>query len=385
MAQISALILAGGTGSRVGNEIPKQYLKLDDRPVLVHAIQAFLDHPLTSHVQVVIAKEHRHLYMDATRGLSVPPPVIGGVTRQDSVLSGLESLAMEPPDIVLIHDAARPFVDKATIDRVLGALRSAPAAIAGLAVTDTIQRGTGSPAFVTETIDRQGLWAAQTPQGFRYAEIIAAHRAAIGLDMTDDATVARAHEMRVSIVEGNVNNLKITTPLDLSRARKIVRSMKSEIRVGSGFDVHAFGDGDHVMLCGCRILHEQGLRGHSDSDVAIHALTDALLGAIGAGDIGTHFPPSDDRWRNAPSRIFLDSARTLISEKGGSITNIDVTIICETPRIAPHRDAMRASLAEILSLDPDRISVKATTTEKLGFIGRQEGVAVQATATVCLR
>jgi 2-C-methyl-D-erythritol 4-phosphate cytidylyltransferase/2-C-methyl-D-erythritol 2,4-cyclodiphosphate synthase len=295
---------------------------------------------------------------------------------------GLESLAGLAPARVLIHDAARPFLAPAVIDRVVAALAEAPGAIPVLPLSDTVKRGVDGR--VVETLDRAQLWRAQTPQGFRYAEILAAHRAAAGSELPDDAAVAERAGIEVRLVAGDAANVKVTTSEDLARAERDLRLGEADIRTGQGFDVHAFGPGDHVWLCGVQVPHERGLVGHSDADVALHALTDAVLGAIGAGDIGMHFPPSDPQWRGAPSERFLRHAASLVAEAGGSIAHVDVTIIGERPKVGPHRAAMVERIAGILALDPRRVSVKATTTERLGFTGRGEGIAAQAVATVRL-
>lgn len=300
---------------------------------------------------------------------------------------GLESLAADPPEIILIHDAARPFIDAATISRVIAAARAKGGAIAALPVFDTLKKGDGAPhPAIDTTVPREGLWRAQTPQGFRFEAILAAHRAALGERLTDDAAVAERTGMEVSLVAGSPDNMKITQAEDFGMAEILLGRKKAmaEYRSGHGFDVHAFEDGAAVILCGVSIPHTKKLKGHSDADAGMHALTDAILGAIGAGDIGDHFPPSDGKWKGAPSRIFLEKARDLVAERGGAVTHCDVTIICEAPRIGPHRAAMRKALAEIIGVAEDRVSVKATTTEELGFTGRREGIAALATATVRL-
>ena len=384
MARCAVLILAGGSGSRIGSDTPKQYLKLGSKAVIRHTVDVLLTHPSFDTVQVVIDENDRQLYAEALAGASLPDPVAGGATRQESGYRGLQALEADGPDYVLIHDAARPFVDHATIDRVIAALDSHHAVLPAVAVADTLKRGTGTPAVVDATVDREGLWRAQTPQGFRFPEILAAHRNAAGLELTDDTAIAEHASMAVALIEGNEDNFKITTRDDLERAERITGAMTGETRIGTGFDVHAFADGDHVILCGVKIRHDRALDGHSDADVALHAVTDALLGAIAEGDIGSHFPPSDAQWRGAASRVFLEHAASLIAARGGSIGNIDLTVICEAPKVGPHRDAMRRSLADMLSIDIDRISIKATTTEKLGFTGRGEGIAAQAATTVRL-
>ena len=377
----AALIVAAGRGHRLGGAMPKQYLPLAGRAVLRHSLETFARHPAVGAVRVVIHRDDLGLYGAAAEGLDLLPPVEGGATRQESVRLGLESLRSLNPGRVLIHDAARPFADAALIQRMIGALDITPGAIPALPVADTIKRG--AAGMIVETVDRQALWRAQTPQAFRYAEILAAHQAAAGRELTDDAAVAEAAGLAVALVPGAEENFKVTTEGDLSRAERLL-APGADIRCGNGFDVHRFGPGNQVMICGIAIAHDQGLEGHSDADVGLHALTDAILGAIGAGDIGQHFPPGDPRWRGADSSRFLAHAAGLVAERGGRLLSLDVTIICERPKIGPHRPAMIARIAEILGLDPSRISVKATTTEGLGFTGRREGIAAQATATIAL-
>jgi 2-C-methyl-D-erythritol 4-phosphate cytidylyltransferase/2-C-methyl-D-erythritol 2,4-cyclodiphosphate synthase len=382
MDECLALVVAAGRGTRLAGERPKQYLPLGGRPLLRHALEALRSHRRIAAVRVVFHPDDQPLYAAAVAGLDLLPPVAGGATRQDSVRLGLESLSARAPARVLIHDAARPFVDAAPIDRVLAALDEAPGAIPALPMTDTVKRGVGG--LVSETVDRSSLWRAQTPQGFRYGAILAAHRAAAGTDLPDDAAVAERAGLAVRLVAGCETNFKVTTQDDLARAERLVAASLGDVRTGQGFDVHAFGPGDHVWMCGVRIPHEQALVGHSDADVGLHALTDAILGALGAGDIGMHFPPSDPRWRGAPSHLFLRHAATLVQQAGGIIAHVDVTLICERPKVAPHRPAMIARIAEILAIDPRRVSVKATTTERLGFTGRGEGIAGSAVATLRL-
>ncbi|MGH6929748.1 MAG: bifunctional 2-C-methyl-D-erythritol 4-phosphate cytidylyltransferase/2-C-methyl-D-erythritol 2,4-cyclodiphosphate synthase [Dongiaceae bacterium] len=382
MTDCIALIVAAGSGTRFGGEQPKQYLPLAGRAVLRHAAESLLGHPAISGVRVVISAEHRALYDTATADLPLLPPVIGGANRQDSVRNGLESLAEMQPAQVLIHDAARPFLSSAIIDRTVAALADVAGAIVAIPVTDTLKRARDGQ--VGETVDRSGLWRAQTPQAFRFAEILAAHRAAKGAAMTDDAAVAEAAGMPMKLVMGADDNFKITTAEDLQRAERLLAPGASEYRTGAGYDVHRFAAGDGVTLCGVRIAHDRALEGHSDADAGLHALTDAILGAIGAGDIGSHFPPSDPQWRGVDSAKFLAHAAGLVAGKGGRITHVDVTLICERPKIAPHRAAMVTRIAGILGLEEHRVSVKATTTEGLGFTGRREGIAAQAVATVAL-
>lgn len=377
-----ALVVAAGRGTRLGGAVPKQYLTLAGKPLLRRSLATLVRHPNIDRVRVVFNPDDRDLYDEATAGFDLLPPVAGGAARQDSVRLGLESVEEVRPSSVLIHDAARPFVDAAIIDRVLAALDDAPAAIPALPLRDTVKRGASN--MVAETLDRAHLWRVQTPQGFRYAEILAAHRAARGLDLTDDAAVAERAGLPVRLVEGSEANFKVTTPDDLREAERRYGAALGDIRTGTGFDVHAFGPGDHVWLCGVKVPHDHGLIGHSDADAGLHALTDALLGCIGAGDIGMHFPPSDPQWRGVSSDRFLAHAAKLIADKSGVVGHVDVTLICERPKLGPHRVAMVARMAEILRIDPARVSVKATTTEKLGFTGRGEGLAAQAVATVRL-
>ncbi|HML10440.1 MAG TPA: bifunctional 2-C-methyl-D-erythritol 4-phosphate cytidylyltransferase/2-C-methyl-D-erythritol 2,4-cyclodiphosphate synthase [Stellaceae bacterium] len=382
MSSIYALILAAGRGNRFGGTLPKQYLPLADSNVLRHALTAFMANPRIAGGQVVIRPEDREIYEAAVAGLDLLPPVSGGAERQDSVRLGLEALAPLKPARVLIHDGARPFPDAAMIDRVIDALDRVPAAIPGLPLGDTIKRVTDG--VITGTVDRAGLWRVQTPQGFHFDAILEAHRAVAGQALTDDAAVAEVAGITPVIVTGSERNLKITTTDDLAAAERLLAARQGDVRVGQGFDVHPFGPGDRLMVCGVEIAHSAGVVGHSDADVGLHALTDAILGAIGAGDIGMHFPPSDPKWRGASSDRFLAHAVGLVRVKGGNIAALDVTIICERPRIGPHRAAMVERVAAIAGIAPDRVSVKATTTEKLGFTGRGEGIAAQAVATVRL-
>lgn len=381
-----ALVVAAGRGERFGGDAPKQYQLLAGRPLIRHCLETFLGHAAVDSVRVVIQPEHRGMYDAAAAGLDLPEPVSGGTTRQESVRNGLESLSGLAPHSVLIHDAARPFVDGATIDRVLEALTRTSGAIAAVPVIDTIKRADAN-GCIAATIDRAGLWRAQTPQGFRYRDILMAHRGAAGTNQTDDAAVAEAAGLPVALVIGSQSNLKVTTAADRARAEEILLARagaRLESRSGTGFDVHRFAAGSDIKLCGVLIPHDHSLEGHSDADVGLHALTDAILGAIGAGDIGYHFPPSDPQWRGVASARFLAHAARLVAERGGQIVHVDVTLICERPKIAPHRAAMVASIASILEIEADRVSVKATTTEGLGFTGRSEGIAAQAVATVTL-
>lgn len=367
----AAIIVAAGRGSRAGGGLPKQWRLLAGQPVLAHGIRAFM-----GRVDLTVLVIHRDDRAQAERfGL---PLVEGGATRAASVRNALEWLEGRGITKVLIHDGARPLVPSPVIDRVLEALDHHPGAAPALAVTDALWRGAGQ---VEGTADRTDLWRAQTPQGFRFDAILAAHRAGTGLE-ADDVEVARRAGLDVAIVAGDEDNLKLTFPEDFSRAEAIIRGRGMDIRLGNGFDVHAFTEGDHVWLCGVAVPHGKGLLGHSDADVGMHALTDAIYGALAEGDIGVHFPPSDPQWKGAASRIFLEHAMERIAARGFRLANCDVTLICERPKIGPHQGAMRAALAAIMGVEESRISIKATTSEKLGFTGREEGIAAIATATL---
>ncbi|MAU41999.1 MAG: bifunctional 2-C-methyl-D-erythritol 4-phosphate cytidylyltransferase/2-C-methyl-D-erythritol 2,4-cyclodiphosphate synthase [Kordiimonas sp.] len=378
---IAALIVAAGRGHRVGGNIPKQYLPLGEKTVLYHTISCFLNHPEITHVQVVIHPDDNALYEKYIDGLCLAPPVHGGQSRQESVRFGLDALTPMSPDIVLIHDAARPFCNDKLISDVIEKVRTNRNAIPAMPIVDTLKRAEGG--VITATVNREQLYRVQTPQGFMYKDICAAHHATTKLDLTDDAAVMENAGYTLHIVTGHQDNYKITTSEDLMKAQDFMRICQ-ETRTGMGYDVHAFEPGNQVTLCGVTINHDKSLKGHSDADVAMHALTDALFGALGAGDIGDHFPPSDAKWKGAPSEIFLKKAIDLVRAHQGQINHVDLTIICEAPKISPHRDDMRERLSEIMSLPVGRISVKATTTERLGFTGRKEGIAAQAIATIQL-
>jgi 2-C-methyl-D-erythritol 4-phosphate cytidylyltransferase/2-C-methyl-D-erythritol 2,4-cyclodiphosphate synthase len=382
MASVYALVVAAGRGSRFGGVLPKQYLPFGTGSVLRHAVTALAEHPRIANVLVAIRPEDREVFDRALVGVHTLPPVAGGKTRQDSVRLGLEALAAYRPARVLIHDGARPFPDPGLVDRVIDGLDRAVAAVPCLPLRDTIKRAENG--VIRETIDRSAWWRAQTPQGFHFEAILSAHRAAIGQAFTDDAAVAEAAGLDPLVVDGSEENLKVTTPEDLAAAERLIASRQGDVRVGQGFDVHAFGPGDHIRVCGIEIPHDASLVGHSDADVGLHALTDAVLGAIGAGDIGLHFPPGEPRWRGAASDQFLRHAADLVRARGGAVAAVDVTIVCERPKIGPHRAAMIERIAAILDITPPRVSVKATTTDGLGFTGRGEGVAAQAVATVRL-
>lgn len=381
MNRTVALIVAAGRGARLPGDRPKQYRRLAGQPVLRWAAASLLGHPAIDRVQVVYNRDDEALYAEALAGLDLPPPAAGGASRQESVRNGLNAIAADAPANVLIHDGARPIVPAATVARVVDALAEHPAVVPALPVSDTLKRVTDGT--VAATVDRTGVWRAQTPQGFHFGAILDAHQTAGPGRFTDDAAVAEAAGLAVAVVEGAEENIKITTEEDLDRAARWLAGAH-ETRVGSGFDVHRFGPGDGVRLGGIDIAYEQALAGHSDADVVLHAVTDAILGALGAGDIGEHFPPGEPVWRDADSAHFLQHAASLVAARAGRIVHVDVTVICERPKISPHRAAMAANLARLLGLAADRVSVKATTTEGLGFTGRAEGIAAQATATLAL-
>lgn len=383
----AAIIVAAGSGTRAALDVglPKQYARLGDRSVLAHSLRTFCNHPGVDLVLTVINLEHQAFFdqaRDEAASTKLLAPVAGGASRQASVLAGLQALAGQNIGRVLVHDAARPFVSAATIDGVLTALETHPAALAAVPLADTLKRA-GDGELVAATIDRAGLWRAQTPQGFRYPELLAAHQRAAtdsATSFTDDAAIAEWAGLTVALVPDSNSNSKITTAEDLAMAQSAVAAM--EPRTGTGFDVHRFADGDHVWLCGVKVAHSQRLEGHSDADVGLHALTDAILGALGDGDIGQHFPPTDEKWRGAASHLFLNDARERVAARGARITNVDVTLLCEAPKIGPHRLAMQRAIADILQIDVSRVGVKATTTEQLGFTGRREGIAAMASATL---
>lgn len=372
--RVCALIVAAGRGIRAGGGLPKQWQPLCGHRVIDHTLAAFIRHPQVQNIAIVLHPDdmHRAPAFEA-QGISVTP---GGAERSHSVQAGLA--ALPDCDAVLIHDAARPCVSAQIITDVIAALETHDGAAPGLAVTDALW--TGAQGAVSGTQDREGLFAAQTPQGFRRNAIIAAHETYTG-SAADDVAVARAAGRAVAITAGDADNIKITTQGDFARAARILEK-RMDVRTGNGFDVHAFGPGDHVMLCGVAIPHSHGLVGHSDADVGLHTITDAIYGALAAGDIGTHFPPSDPQWKGAESHIFLRHAAQMARDQGFTLTHVDCTLICEHPKVGPHAAAMRAAVAEMLSIDLDRVSVKATTSERLGFTGRGEGIACMATATL---
>lgn len=388
--RVAAVIVAAGRGERAGQSVegPKQYRKIGGEAVLAHTLHAFLECPLIDDVIVVIHKEDDVLFTQALgdrAGRVVA--VTGGPTRQESTRLGLLALKDISPDHVLIHDGVRPFISADLLERVVFNLTPHIGVLPVLAVSDTL-KAAGNDAMVSATVPRAGLYAAQTPQAFPFLPILAAHDAAFAVgrsDFTDDSAIAEWHGLPVRIVEGSADNTKLTWAKDIEMADERLTKQHSafpDVRTGNGYDVHAFEPGNGVTLAGVFIAHDRKLSGHSDADVALHALTDALLATRGAGDIGTHFPPSDPQWKGAASHIFVEHAVKIVREAGGRIANADITLICEAPKVGPHREAMTAALSSMLGISPDRISIKATTNEKLGFIGRQEGIAAIATASV---
>lgn len=375
--QVAAIIVAAGRGLRAGGEVPKQWRLLAGRPVLAHTLEAFRAAGI-SRIMLVLHPDE----MDRAVNLCAVTAVAGGASRTASVRAALEVLDAAPPDHVLIHDGARPFVSARMINDVLAALATAPGAAPAVALSDALWRGTYGG--VDGVLPRDGLYRAQTPQGFHFKAILAAHRAYEG-EAADDVAIARAAGLSVCITPGSEDNFKLTYPEDFKRATQLMagRAQKEpamDIRFGTGYDVHRFGPGSGCWLCGILVPYDRALQGHSDADVGLHALTDAILGALAMGDIGRHFPPSDPQWKGAASDIFLTHATDLACAHGYTISNCDVTLICEHPKIGPHASAMRDRVAEIMQISRDRVSVKATTTEQLGFTGRGEGIAAMASA-----
>ncbi len=382
----AAILVAAGRGLRAGDGGPKQYRVIGGQTVIFRAMQPFCTHPQVSVVQPVLHPDDARMFNAACAGLRHQPPANGGATRQASVHAGLEALVDEKPDIVLIHDAARPFVSAGVISRAIEAANRTGAAIPTIPVADTIKL-IDADGNVADTPERARLRIAQTPQAFRYDIILEAHRRAARegrSDFTDDAALAECAGLTVATFEGDALNMKLTTPEDFLREEARLASLLGDIRTGTGYDVHAFGDGDHVMICGVRVPHAKGFLAHSDGDVGLHALVDAILGALADGDIGSHFPPSDAKWKGASSDQFLKYAVERVTARGGRIANLEVTLICERPKIGPLRDTMRARIAEISGVDISRVAVKATTSERLGFTGREEGIAATASATIRL-
>jgi 2-C-methyl-D-erythritol 4-phosphate cytidylyltransferase / 2-C-methyl-D-erythritol 2,4-cyclodiphosphate synthase len=386
MGQVAAVVVAAGEGLRAGGELPKQFRRIAGETLLEHALSAFAEAPNVTFVQPVIRQIDLAFVRTLTSSMNVLEPVSGGATRQASVRAGLEALSSRTPDIVLVHDAARPFASADLIARAIEAAKKTGAAIPALPVTDTVKR-IDADGIIEATLDRNSIRLVQTPQAFAFPALLEAHRRALAQgrdDFTDDAALAEWAGMTVSVFAGEPGNIKFTTPADFARAEAIQSAALGDVRTGSGLDVHAFGPGDHVTLGGIRIPHSQALTGHSDADVALHALTDAILGALADGDIGAHFPPSDPQWRGASSDRFLAFAVERVRARGGRIAHLDLTIVCEAPRIGEHRDRMRANIANLAGIGIERVGVKATTSERLGFTGRGEGIAAYATATIRL-
>ncbi|WP_028753143.1 bifunctional 2-C-methyl-D-erythritol 4-phosphate cytidylyltransferase/2-C-methyl-D-erythritol 2,4-cyclodiphosphate synthase [Rhizobium leucaenae] len=391
---IGIVIVAAGRGERAGSpeEGPKQYRPIGGRSVIAHTLEKFVTWPQAAKIVIVIHRDDETLLQTALQQVADSPAVeiaFGGASRQQSVLAGLRQLQNAGVTHVMIHDAVRPFFDHDLLDRVAAALAAgALAVLPAMQVTDTLKRA-DADGLVTETVPRSGLYAAQTPQSFRFADILAAHEKAAAedkTDFTDDAAIAEWTGLPVTLVAGSADNVKLTIKRDIAMAdEKLSAGLLPDVRTGNGYDVHQLEPGDGVTLCGVFIPHDQKLKGHSDADVALHALTDALLATCGAGDIGDHFPPSDPQWKGAPSRIFIEHAAKIVRDHGGTIMNADVSLIAEAPKVGPHREAMRAKLSEFLGISLERCSVKATTNEKIGFVGRREGIAAIATATVVYR
>jgi 2-C-methyl-D-erythritol 4-phosphate cytidylyltransferase/2-C-methyl-D-erythritol 2,4-cyclodiphosphate synthase len=387
MASVAAVVVAAGRGLRAGGDMPKQYRRLAGEPAIRASLRLFAQHPQVDMVQPVIHPDDGERFGAAAADLELLAPVFGGATRQASVRAGLEALAPMRPDLVLIHDAARPYASAALVARAIAAVDATGAAVPVMPLADTVKSVDRSGRVIDATLDRTILRTVQTPQAFAFDRVLAAHRRAAASgreDFTDDAALAEWAGLKVAAFDGEAGNVKLTTAEDVARAERDHGLVLADTRTGSGFDVHAFAAGDHVMLAGVRIPHDRGLTGHSDADVALHALTDAVLGALADGDIGAHFPPGDPQWRGASSDRFLAFAVERVRARGGRVAHLDLTIVCEAPRVGPHRDAMRARIAAIAGLDIARVAVKATTSERLGFTGRGEGIAAMATATVRL-
>ncbi len=389
MLEVAAVIVAAGRGTRASGDLPKQFRQIGGEMMLSRTLLMFLEHQNVGPVQPVINPDDAVLYRDAAAGMTsgnLLVPTFGGATRQATVRAGLEALEAHKPDIVLIHDAARPFASAELLSRAIKAAAQSGAAIPALPVTDTV-KSVDALGYVDKTLDRASLRLVQTPQAFSFDKLLAAHRRAQAAgreDFTDDAALAEWAGMKVSVFAGETGNIKITNAEDFARSEAMQFAAMGDVRTGTGIDVHAFGPGDHVTLGGVRIAHDRALVGHSDADVALHALVDAILGALADGDIGSHFPPSDPQWRGASSDRFLGFAIERLAARGGRIAHLDLTIVCETPKIGPHRDEIRARIAKLASIGIGRVAVKATTSEKLGFTGRGEGIAAYATATIRL-
>ena len=386
MAGVAAVIVAAGRGLRAGADMPKQFRQIGGAPMIRQSLVTLLEHPEVDVVQPVIHPEDVEMFRSSAVALEILPPVFGGATRQASVRAGLEALAPRQPAIVLIHDAARPFASAELISRAIAAAAQSGAAIPALPVTDTVKT-VDAAGLVDKTLDRNSLRLVQTPQSFAFPALLEAHRRAAAAsrdDFTDDAALAEWAGLKVSVFPGEPGNIKITNAGDFARAEAMQYASLGDVRIGTGIDVHAFGPGDHVTLGGIRIAHDRALTGHSDADVVLHALVDAILGALAEGDIGVHFPPSDPQWRGSSSDCFLAFAIERLAKRGGRVAHLDINIVCEAPRIGPHRDAMRAKIAALAHIAIERVAVKATTSEKLGFTGRGEGIVAYATATIRL-
>ena len=386
MVEVAAVVVAAGRGKRAGGDLPKQFRRIGGETLLRRALSMLVGHPRVGLVQPVIHPDDVDLFQQAAAAMTTLPPTFGGATRQASVRAGLEALATRKPDIVLVHDAARPFATPALVERAIAAAKQTGAAVPGVPVADTV-KSIDTQGHVEATLPRDKLRLIQTPQAFAFASLLDAHRRAAREgrdDFTDDAALAEWAGLKVAVFEGEAGNVKITNPADFARAEANDFATLGDVRTGLGIDVHAFAPGDHVTLGGVRIPHTQALTGHSDADVVLHAATDAVLGALADGDIGVHFPPSDPQWKGASSDRFLAFAIGRLQARGGRLAHLDINVICEAPRIGPHREAMRANVACIAGIAEDRVAVKATTSEKLGFTGRGEGIAAYATATVRL-
>jgi 2-C-methyl-D-erythritol 4-phosphate cytidylyltransferase/2-C-methyl-D-erythritol 2,4-cyclodiphosphate synthase len=385
--RVAAVVVAAGRGTRTGLDYPKQYKMMGGSPMVRASLRVFTTHPQIRVVLPVIHPDDGARFAAAAEGLDLARPVAGAATRQGSVRAGLEALAKEAPEIVLVHDAARPFTSAALVSRAIQAASAHGAAIPGMPVTDTVKL-VDAQGTITATLDRAAMRTVQTPQAFRYAILLDAHRRAAAAgrdDFTDDGALVEWAGLRVSVFEGEAGNIKMTTADDFARAERDAQAHLSDIRTGIGYDIHSFDTGgDGVWLGGIKIPHSRKLSGHSDADVALHALVDAILGALADGDIGVHFPPSDEKWRGASSDRFLEFAVERVKQRGGMVAHLDVAIVCEAPKVNPRRDEMRKRIAEIAGISIDRVGVKATTNEKLGSLGREEGIAAYATATIRL-
>lgn len=385
--RVAAVVVAAGRGTRAGLDYPKQYKVMGGTPMVRESLCVFTRHPEVDLVLPVIHPDDRERFAAAAQGLDLAEPVAGAATRQGSVRAGLEALAKAAPAIVLVHDAARPFTSAALVSRAIAAAAKSGAAIPGLPVTDTVKL-VDQDGAVAATLDRAGLRTVQTPQAFAFPSLLEAHRRAAAEgreDFPDDAALVEWAGLKVTVFPGESSNMKMTTPEDFARIERDAQAALADIRTGIGYDIHAFDSvGDHVWLGGVKIPHARKLSGHSDADVALHALVDAILGALADGDIGVHFPPSDEKWRGASSDQFLAFAIERVKQRGGMVSHLDVAIVCEAPKVNPHRDAMRQRIAEIAGVSLDRVGVKATTNEKLGAIGNGDGIAAYATATIRL-